>query len=136
MPRGTYRHHIDWNALTTEYAGLEKALNESDAEDEDKQIDSLERVGLSKDIMDRKMSTLSGGERTKVMLSRIFVQAEGCDVLFMDEPTNHLDIETVEKLEDFILDSHCSILVVSHDRYFLDKVVTRVRSSQTPRMRN
>jgi ATP-binding cassette subfamily F protein 3 len=117
---------IDWNALTTEYAGLEKALNESDAEDKDKQIDSLDRVGLSKDIMDRKMSTLSGGERTKVMLSRIFVQAEGCDVLFMDEPTNHLDIETVEKLEDFILDSHCSILVVSHDRYFLDKVVTRV----------
>ena len=117
---------IDWNALTTEYAGLEKALSESDAEDEGKQIDSLERVGLSKDIMGRRMSTLSGGERTKVMLSRIFVQAEGCDILFMDEPTNHLDIETVEKLEDFILDSHCSILVVSHDRYFLDKVVTRV----------
>ena len=117
---------IDWNTLTTEYAGLEKALSESDAEDEGKQIDSLERVGLSKDIMGRRMSTLSGGERTKVMLSRIFVQAEGCDILFMDEPTNHLDIETVEKLEDFILDSHCSILVVSHDRYFLDKVVTRV----------
>ena len=117
---------IDWNALTTEYAGLEKALSESDAEDEEKQIDSLKRVGLSTDIMDRMMSTLSGGERTKVMLSRIFVQAEGCDVLFMDEPTNHLDIETVEKLEDFILDSHCSILVVSHDRYFLDKVVTKV----------
>ena len=117
---------IDWNALTTEYAGLEKALSESDAEDEGKQLESLDRVGLSADMMDRRMSTLSGGERTKVMLSRIFVQAEGCDILFMDEPTNHLDIETVEKLEDFILDSHCSILVVSHDRYFLDKVVTRV----------
>ena len=117
---------IDWNALTTEYAGLEKSLAESDAEDQDKRLDSLRKVGLSPDIMDRRMSTLSGGERTKVMLSRIFVQAEGCDVLFMDEPTNHLDIETVEKLEDFILDSHCSVLVVSHDRYFLDKVVTRV----------
>ncbi|MBQ7701740.1 MAG: ABC-F family ATP-binding cassette domain-containing protein [Candidatus Methanomethylophilaceae archaeon] len=117
---------IDWNALAEESAKIEKALNESDSKDEEKQIDSLKKVGLSRSIMDRKMSTLSGGERTKVMLSRIFVQAEGCDMLFMDEPTNHLDIETVESLEDFILETHCAILVVSHDRYFMDKVVTRV----------
>ena len=117
---------IDWNALAEESANIEKALSESDSKDEEKQIESLKKVGLSRNIMDRRMSTLSGGERTKVMLSRIFVQAEGCDLLFMDEPTNHLDIETVEKLEDFILASHCSVLVVSHDRYFMDKVVTRV----------
>lgn len=117
---------IDWNALTTEYAELEKELSKSDAEDEGNQINSLKKVGLSEDIMDRPMDSLSGGERTKIMLSRIFVQAEGCDILFMDEPTSHLDIATVEKLEDFILDSHCSLLVISHDRYFLDKVVTRV----------
>lgn len=117
---------IDWNALAEESAGIEKALSESDSQDEEKQISSLKKVGLSKDIMGRKMSSLSGGERTKVMLSRIFVQAEGCDLLFMDEPTNHLDIETVEKLEDFLLETHCALLVVSHDRYFLDKVVTRV----------
>lgn len=117
---------IDWNALTSEYAGLEKTLAASDSDDEKNQIESLKKVGLSPDIMDRTMSTLSGGERTKVMLSRVFVQAQGCDILFMDEPTNHLDIETVEKLEDWLLASHCSVLVVSHDRYFLDKVVTRV----------
>ena len=117
---------LDWNALTTEYADLEQELSKSDSENEDNQRRSLRKVGLSWDIVDREMSSLSGGERTKVMLSRIFVQAEGCDILFMDEPTSHLDIETVELLEDFILESHCSILVVSHDRYFLDKVVTRV----------
>jgi ATP-binding cassette subfamily F protein 3 len=117
---------IDWNALTTEYAQLEKKLAASDASDEVNKLDSLKKVGLSADVMDRSMASLSGGERTKVMLSRIFVQAEDCDLLFMDEPTSHLDIETVEKLEDFILDSHCSLLVISHDRYFLDKVVTRV----------
>ncbi len=117
---------LDWNALTTEYAHLEQELSKSDSENEENQRRSLRKVGLSWDIVDREMSSLSGGERTKVMLSRIFVQAEGCDILFMDEPTSHLDIETVELLEDFILESHCSILVVSHDRYFLDKVVTRV----------
>lgn len=117
---------FDWNALTTEYAILQKALTESNVKDEEKQIESLNRVGLPSDVMDRKMSTLSGGERTKVMLSRIFVQADGCDILFMDEPTNHLDIETVEMLEDFILNSHCSMLVVSHDRYFLDKIATKI----------
>ncbi len=117
---------LDWNSLTTEYAYLEQELSKSDSENEENQRRSLRKVGLSWDIVDREMSSLSGGERTKVMLSRIFVQAEGCDILFMDEPTSHLDIETVELLEDFILESHCSILVVSHDRYFLDKVVTRV----------
>ena len=117
---------LDWNSLTTEYAHLEQELSKSDSENEENQRRSLRKVGLTWDIVDREMSSLSGGERTKVMLSRIFVQAEGCDILFMDEPTSHLDIETVELLEDFILDSHCSILVVSHDRYFLDKVVTRV----------
>ncbi len=117
---------IDWNALTSEYAILEQQLAQSDSKNVDNQLASLKKVGLSESLLDRKMSSLSGGERTKVMLSRIFVQAEGCDILFMDEPTSHLDIETVEKLEDFILDSHCSLLVVSHDRYFLDKVVTKV----------
>ena len=89
------------------------------------QISALETVGLSQDIMDREMDTLSGGERTKVMLSRIVVQAEDCDLLFLDEPTSHLDIDTVEWLEDFLLDSHTACVVISHDRYFLDKMATR-----------
>lgn len=117
---------IDWNATTTEYAALEAEISRSNLDDVKKQIQSLKKVGLSEDMMHRTMDSLSGGERTKVMLSRILIQAEDCDLLFLDEPTSHLDIDTVEWLEDFILDSHCSLVVISHDRYFLDKVTTRV----------
>ena len=115
----------DWNAVTTEYAKLEGQLSKSNHDDEKTQIDALETVGLSADFMDRRMDTLSGGERTKVMLSRVVVQAKDCDLLFLDEPTSHLDIETVEWLEDFLLDSRIACVVISHDRYFLDKMATR-----------
>ncbi len=115
----------DWNAITTEYAKLEGELAKSNHDDEKTQVDALETVGLDGGFMDRRMDTLSGGERTKVMLSRVVVQAKGCDLLFLDEPTSHLDIETVEWLEDFLLDSHIACVVISHDRYFLDKMATR-----------
>ncbi len=90
---------IDWNALATEYAELEQKLASSDVADEHKLEEALSKVGLKPDdIMDRYMDTLSGGERTKVMLARIVVQADDCDVLIMDEPTSHLDIDTIEWL--------------------------------------
>ena len=117
---------IDWNSVTEEYASLESELTRSGAEDEGLLSASLEKVGLSGNIMERTMDTLSGGERTKVMLARTLVQAEGCDVLFLDEPTSHLDIETVEWLEDHLLDSKTTLVVISHDRYFLDKVTTKM----------
>lgn len=117
---------IDWNTLAEENSALEAQLAKADAEDEDGKVAALKKVGLSADIMERYMSTLSGGERTKVMLSRIVVQADNCDLLIMDEPTSHLDITTVEWLEDYLIKSHCGVLVVSHDRYFLDKIATRM----------
>lgn len=117
---------IDWNEVTAAYAKLESELSRSNNDDELKMISSLEQVGIPQDMLDRPMSTLSGGERTKVMLSRVLIQAEGCDILFLDEPTSHLDITTVEWLEDYLLDTHCTLVVISHDRYFLDKVVTKV----------
>ncbi len=117
---------IDWNALAEESASLESQLSKSDMDEEGNKVAALEKVGLSKDMMDRTMESLSGGERTKVMLSRIVVQADDCDLLVMDEPTSHLDITTVEWLEDYLIDTHCSVLVISHDRYFLDKIATRM----------
>ncbi len=117
---------IDWNALAEENSQLEAKLAKADADDEDNKIAALEKVGLSGDMMERMMSSLSGGERTKVMLSRIIIQADDCDLLIMDEPTSHLDITTVEWLEDYLIKSHCAVLVVSHDRYFLDKIATRM----------
>lgn len=117
---------IDWNSIASEYSQLEKDLAQNDMKDEGNLISALKKVGLSEELMDRSMESLSGGERTKVMLSRILVQADECDILIMDEPTSHLDIDTVEWLEDYLLKTHCSVLVISHDRYFLDKIATRM----------
>ncbi|MBN1755327.1 ABC-F type ribosomal protection protein [bacterium] len=72
----------------------------------------------------RRITTLSGGEKTRVMLGRILL--ENPDVLLLDEPTNHLDIDSVEWLEEFLCQYPGTVLIISHDRYFLDKVVNTI----------
>jgi len=126
---------LDWNQVTEEYAALENELDRTGIEDEERMVEALEKVGLTHHLLDREMETLSGGEKTKVMLARVIIQARDCELLFLDEPTSHLDVDTVEWLEDYLLDSHCSVLVVSHDRYFLDKVSTRVTEISNGRTR-
>ena len=116
---------IDWNALAEENADLESKLSKFDSEIEDKVGGILKKMGTSSDIMDREMGSISGGERTKVMLAKLTVQIDECDLLIMDEPTSHLDISTVEWMEDLITTSDCAVLVVSHDRYFLDRIAVR-----------
>jgi ATP-binding cassette subfamily F protein 3 len=86
----------------------------------------LERLGLDKHPMDMSVSQLSGGEKAKLALARQLVGLSGIDVMFLDEPTNHLDIETTEWLEAFLKDFKGAQLIVSHDRYFLDQVCTRI----------
>ncbi len=71
-------------------------------------------------LMDRAMDTLSGGEQKKVALSRILI--DDTNLLLLDEPTNHLDISMIEWLEDFLSKQRLAILMVTHDRYFLDHV--------------
>ena len=86
----------------------------------------LEMLGLDQHPMDMKVSKLSGGEKAKLALARQLVGLAGVDVIFLDEPTNHLDIETTEWLEEFINEFVGAQLIVSHDRYFLDQVCTRI----------
>ena len=126
---------IDWNALAEENAILEGQLAKSDMEDEENLKAALEKVGLSADLMERTMDSLSGGERTKVMLSRIVVQADDCDLLVMDEPTSHLDISTVEWMERNILSAGCAVVVISHDRYFLDRITQRIMEIENGKSR-
>ena len=76
--------------------------------------------------MDMKVSALSGGEQAKLALARQLVGMAGVDVIFLDEPTNHLDIQTTEWLEEFLREFKGAQLIVSHDRYFLDQVCTRI----------
>ncbi|MBW3553556.1 MAG: ABC-F family ATP-binding cassette domain-containing protein [Gemmatimonadetes bacterium] len=82
----------------------------------------LTRLGV--DGWDRPVGMLSGGERKRVALARVLVQQP--DLLLLDEPTNHLDADTTEWLEDALLDYPGAVMLITHDRYFLDRVVTRM----------
>ena len=86
---------------------------------EQKVEEVLSRLEVDK-LMDRAMDTLSGGEQKKVALSRILI--DDTNLLLLDEPTNHLDIAMIEWLEEFLSKQRLAILMVTHDRYFLDNV--------------
>ena len=82
----------------------------------------LNGLGLKPEMHQRQVSTLSGGERTRLSLAKLLLQKP--DIILMDEPTNHLDLEVIEWLQDYLTDYKGSLLLISHDRYFLDHVCT------------
>lgn len=84
----------------------------------------LDKFLFTSDMKYTKISRLSGGERRRLMLIKVLMKNP--NLLILDEPTNDLDIDTLEALEDYLLDFKGPILVVSHDRYFLDKICTRL----------
>lgn len=79
---------------------------------------------FTENMIERSFSDLSGGEKTTVMLGKMLLQNP--DILLLDEPSNHLDLESVEWLEEFIGEYKGSVLVISHDRYFLDNIATKI----------
>ncbi len=81
-------------------------------------------LSIQKDMRERAFDQLSGGEKTRVNLGRLIL--EDTDILLLDEPTNHLDLRATEWLEDYLEKFKGTVLAVSHDRFFLDKVVRRV----------
>ena len=85
---------------------------------------TLTGLGFSEEHFSVPLSSLSGGQRTRVMLAKVLL--ENADVLLLDEPTNHLDIDAVTWLEDFLQSYPGSILLITHDRYFLDKVTNKI----------
>lgn len=78
---------------------------------------------IPKDQREQLFNSLSGGEKTRINLARLIL--EETDILLLDEPTNHLDMKATEWLEEYLLKFKGTVLVISHDRYFLDRVVTR-----------
>ncbi len=79
---------------------------------------------IPEDQMNRSFNSLSGGEKTRVVLASILLKEP--DVLLLDEPTNHLDMDSVEWLEEFLRRFNGAALIISHDRYFLDRVINKI----------
>lgn len=84
----------------------------------------LKGLGFTEEEFSKKMSELSGGQKTRVSLGKLLVTKP--DVLLLDEPTNHLDMESIRWLENFLMNYKGAVVIVAHDRYFLDRVVTKV----------
>ena len=84
----------------------------------------LQALGFSAQDFERPVEILSGGQKSRVMLAKAILQ--GQDLLLLDEPTNHLDLPSLRWLEGFIQDTDATVAVISHDRYFLDKIATEI----------
>ncbi|WP_291271392.1 ATP-binding cassette domain-containing protein [Geothrix sp.] len=93
----------------------------------------LQSLGFAAADFERPVETLSGGQKSRVMLAKAILQ--GQDLLLLDEPTNHLDLPSLRWLEDFIQGTDATVAVISHDRYFLDKIATEILELEIGRSR-
>ena len=84
----------------------------------------LKGLGFLEEDFDKKVSTLSGGQKTRVFLSRLLLSNP--DIILLDEPTNHLDLNSIAWLETFLGNYNGAVIIISHDRYFLDRIVTKI----------
>ncbi len=110
-PSGTTRSH--------------EQLEHQDAYSIDHRIEEvLAGLGFAESEFHRAASTFSGGQQSRMMLAKLLLESP--DLMLLDEPSNHLDIDTTEWLENYLARQPVAMVVVSHDRYFLDKVVTRI----------
>lgn len=84
----------------------------------------LKGLGFAEEDFTLNVNTLSGGQKTRVALGRLLLSKP--DIILLDEPTNHLDMESISWLENYLLNYSCAVLIVAHDRYFLDKIVSKI----------
>ncbi|MCZ4363786.1 ABC-F family ATP-binding cassette domain-containing protein [Enterococcus lactis] len=105
------------------YAKAEEQMNKEDAWTTDTNAKIiLQKLGISE--LDKKINTLSGGQKKRVSLAQVLIDEP--DLLLLDEPTNHLDYQAIEWLENYLKQYRGALLVVTHDRYFLDRVANRI----------
>ncbi len=113
------------DALMEEHAALQHIIDAADGYNMDVNIRKVLRgMGFAQDTWEKRVSVLSGGELTRLRLAKLLLQKP--NVLILDEPTNHLDFETMEWLEGYLKTYPGAVLVVSHDRYFLDHVCNKI----------
>lgn len=134
---------IQQMASTSEEQGLQKLHKQYDFVQHelqrlngfhvDHRIDEiLQGLGFSKSQYSQSLTTLSGGQQNRVLLARMLLRAP--DLMLLDEPTNHLDIAATQWLEQYLVQSGRAMIVVSHDRYFLDRVCTRILEQHRGRL--
>lgn len=117
--------HSDYNEQLKRYENLQLTFEHKEGYTIDAQIKSvLTGLQFSESDLDRKVEEFSGGQKTRLALGKMLLTKP--DLLLLDEPTNHLDMETVEWLEQYLKNYAGAVVIISHDRYFLDRTVDKI----------
>ncbi len=115
----------EYRRILSEYTRAQNYFHSRDGYNIDVKIKTiLNGMGFGDRDMDTVISTLSGGEKTRLAIARLLLEEP--ELLILDEPTNHLDFKTLKWLEEYLVNYNGAILTVSHDRYFLDKIVSHI----------
>ena len=121
--KGTSGEALD--ALMKRYTDLTHAFEMGDGYSyQSEVIGVLKGLGFAETEFSKSVSTLSGGQKTRVALGKLLLQKP--DLIILDEPTNHLDVSSISWLETYLLNYKGAVLIVSHDRYFLDRICTKI----------
>jgi ATP-binding cassette subfamily F protein 3 len=127
------QNEAERKSLAARYDRLNELLRHHDAYNVDHRVEQvLEGLGFRAEDYSRPVETFSGGQQSRLMLAKLLLAAP--DVLLLDEPSNHLDIAATRWLEDYLVQQSEAMLIVSHDRYFLDRVVTKIFEMHTGRI--
>ncbi len=118
-----YSQHPDDTTIEERYLAAEARMNEEDAWTAESDVKAI-LTQLHITDMTQKVSTLSGGQRKRVGLAQVLIQSP--DLLLLDEPTNHLDFDSIEWLQKYLASYKGALLVVTHDRYFLDQIANQI----------
>ncbi len=125
MSRLSDHDSAEYRAITARYASRQGYFDSRDGYNVDVKIKTiLNGMGFGDKDLETVISTLSGGEKTRLAMAKLLLEEP--QLLILDEPTNHLDFKTLKWLEDYLSNYNGAILAVSHDRYFLDKIVTHI----------
>lgn len=111
--------------LLEKYQSMQDSFNNMDGYEYHSRIKGmLKGFGFNEDEFDKSINHLSGGQKSRIQIAKLLLSKP--DILFLDEPTNHLDLNAINFLQNFLRDFQGAVLVVSHDRYFLDKICNRI----------
>ena len=118
-------NQLELEKLMNSYSKMREQFEEADGYSFKSLIKGVLRgLGFSESEYDKPINLLSGGQKSRIMLAKLLL--EKADILLLDEPTNHLDIEAISWLEKYIKDFKGAVIIISHDRYFLDNTVSRI----------